>query len=95
MTTGELRYLLRCLDKLGFTFRGHESVTLALGHEHFSRRRFRALVSAVFPDARFGAFEAHYVPGLKGSLALQHFVEEAVERLPPARLLMSYNFAVA
>jgi ubiquinone/menaquinone biosynthesis C-methylase UbiE len=197
LTTGELRYRLRCLDKLGFTFRGHESVldcgcgnggvarlirertrevvaidverfdawsdepglsfrvadaehlpfeestfdvvhskdslhhmespehalaeyrrvlrtdgsaliveanrynpifyphmTLALGHEHFSRRRFRALVSAVFPDARFGAFEAHYVPGLKGGLALQHFVEEALERLPPARSLLSYNFAV-
>jgi demethylmenaquinone methyltransferase/2-methoxy-6-polyprenyl-1,4-benzoquinol methylase len=31
-------------------------MTLALGHEHFTRRRFRALVSAVFPDARFGAF---------------------------------------
>jgi ubiquinone/menaquinone biosynthesis C-methylase UbiE len=70
-------------------------MTLALGHEHFSRRRFRTLVSAVFPDARFGAFEAHYVPGLERALALQHFVEEALERLPPARPLLSYNFAVA
>src|SRR5438046_5196103 len=40
-------------------------MTLALGHEHFSRSRFRALVSATFPSARFGAFEAHYVPRLK------------------------------
>lgn len=70
-------------------------MTLALGHEHFTRRRFRALVRAVFPDARFGAFEAHYVPGLKRALLLQHFVEEALERLPPARRLLSYNFAVA
>jgi ubiquinone/menaquinone biosynthesis C-methylase UbiE len=70
-------------------------MTLALGHEHFSRRRFRALVAAVFPDARFGAFEAHYVPGLKRLLLLQHFVEEALERFPPARPLLSYNFAVA
>jgi ubiquinone/menaquinone biosynthesis C-methylase UbiE len=70
-------------------------MTLALGHEHFSRRRFRALVSAVFPDARFGAFEAHYVPGLNRALAVQHFVEEALERFPPARPLLSYNFAVA
>jgi ubiquinone/menaquinone biosynthesis C-methylase UbiE len=69
-------------------------MTRALGHEHFSRRRFRALVSAVFPHARFGAFEAHYVPGLKRSLVLQHLVEEAVERFPPARRLLSYNFAV-
>jgi len=198
LTTGERRYRLRCLDKLGFTFEGHESVldcgcgnggvarlirervrevvgidveesdawsdepglsfcvadaerlpfedsafdilhskdslhhmdapdralaeyrrvlkpdgaaliieanrynpifyphmTLALGHEHFTRRRFRALVSAVFPDARFGAFEAHYVPGLKRALVLQNSVEEALERFPPARPLLSYNFAVA
>lgn len=70
-------------------------MTLALGHDHFSRRRFRALVSAVFPDARFGAFEAHYVPRLGRLLAVQHFVEETLERFPPARPLLSYNFAVA
>ena len=197
MTTGERRYRLRCLDKLGFAFRGHESVldcgcgnggvarlirdrardvvaidvepfetwsdesglsfrvadaehlpfeaatfdvvhskdslhhmesperalteyrrvlgrngtaliveanrynpifyphmTLALGHEHFSRGRFRALVSAVFPEARFGSFEAHYVPGLTRTLALQNVIEEALERFPPFRPLLSYNFAV-
>jgi ubiquinone/menaquinone biosynthesis C-methylase UbiE len=70
-------------------------MTLALGHEHFTRRRFHALVTAVFPRARFGAFEAHYVPGLKRALALQHALEEALERLPPFRPLLSYNFAVA
>jgi ubiquinone/menaquinone biosynthesis C-methylase UbiE len=37
-------------------------MTLALGHQHFKRSRFRRLVRAVFPRARFGAFEAHYVP---------------------------------
>jgi hypothetical protein len=26
MTTGEQRYRLRCIDKLGFTFRGDESL---------------------------------------------------------------------
>jgi ubiquinone/menaquinone biosynthesis C-methylase UbiE len=70
-------------------------MTLALGHDHFSRPRFRRLVEAVFPRVRFGAFEAHYVPGLDRLLALQHAVEEAVERLPPFRPLLSYNFAVA
>src|SRR5205807_2406221 len=60
-------------------------MTLALGHQHFTRRRFRGLVAGVFPDARFGAFEAHYVPGLNGPA--QHAVEEAVERLPPRRPL--------
>jgi SAM-dependent methyltransferase len=69
-------------------------MTLALGHEHFSLRRFRALVSAVFPDARFGAFEAHYVPGMRRGLALQHAIEEGLERFPPFRPLLSYNFAI-
>jgi ubiquinone/menaquinone biosynthesis C-methylase UbiE len=70
-------------------------MTRALGHEHFSRRRFRELVGAVFPQARFGSFEAHYVPGLGRAVAVQHLVEEALERLPPFRPLLSYNFAVA
>jgi SAM-dependent methyltransferase len=70
-------------------------MTVALGHQHFSRRRFRALVSAVFPAARFGGFEAHYVPGLRRGLVVQHAVEEALERFPPFRPFLSYNFAVA
>jgi ubiquinone/menaquinone biosynthesis C-methylase UbiE len=70
-------------------------MTLALGHDHFTRRRFRAMVRATFPHARFGAFEAHYAPPLNRVLGLQHAVEEALERLPPFRPLLSYNFAVA
>jgi ubiquinone/menaquinone biosynthesis C-methylase UbiE len=70
-------------------------MTLALGHQHFSRRQFRRLVSGIFPDARFGAFEAHYVPGLGRAVALQNLVEETLERLRPFRPLLSYNFAVA
>ena len=70
-------------------------MTLTLGHQHFTRRRFRALVTEAFPHARFGAFEAHYVPPLERALALQNLVEEALERLPPFRRLLSYNFAVA
>jgi ubiquinone/menaquinone biosynthesis C-methylase UbiE len=70
-------------------------MTLALGHEHFSRGRFRALVRTVFPHARFGAFEAHYVPRLNRELLrLQHAVEEGLERFPPFRALLSYNFAI-
>lgn len=70
-------------------------MTLALGHEHFSRNRFRELVTTAFLQARFGSFEAHYVPRLERGLALQHAVEEALERLPPFRPFLSYNFAVA
>jgi ubiquinone/menaquinone biosynthesis C-methylase UbiE len=70
-------------------------MTLARGHEHFTRARFRALVTTVFPDARFGAFEAHYAPPLNRVLRLQHAIEETLERLRPFRGLLSYNFAVA
>ena len=75
------------------TFYAH--MTLALGHEHFTRARFHALVNAAFPGVRFGAFEAHYAPPLDRLPALQHAVEEALERLPPFRPLLAYNFAVA
>ena len=39
--------------------------------------------------------EAHYAPPLNRVLGLQHVVEEALERFPPFRPLLSYNFAVA
>jgi SAM-dependent methyltransferase len=32
-------------------------MTKMLGHEHFPRKRFHALVRSAFPDARFGRFE--------------------------------------
>jgi SAM-dependent methyltransferase len=70
-------------------------MTIALGHDHFTRRRFYALVRAAFPAVRFGAFEAHYVPSLNRLLRLQDATEEALERLPPFRPFLSYNFAVA
>jgi ubiquinone/menaquinone biosynthesis C-methylase UbiE len=70
-------------------------MTLALGHDHFTRRRFRALVRAAFPAARFGAFEAHYAPQLARLPRLQRAVEDGLERLRPLRPLLSYNFAVA
>lgn len=70
-------------------------MTLALGHEHFTRGRFRTLVKREFPAARFGAFEAHYVPQLNHALKLQHALEEGLEHFPPFRPLLSYNFAVA
>jgi SAM-dependent methyltransferase len=70
-------------------------MTVALGHEHFTRRTFRDLVRHVFRDIRFGGFEAHYVPPLEHFPGVQHAVEELVERVPPLRPLLSYNFAVA
>jgi SAM-dependent methyltransferase len=70
-------------------------MTLALGHQHFTRKRFRTLVRGPFPNARFGAFEAHFAPPLNRTLGLQHALEEILERLPPFRPFLSYNFAVA
>jgi ubiquinone/menaquinone biosynthesis C-methylase UbiE len=70
-------------------------MTLALGHQHFKRSRFRRLVRAVFPRVRFGAFEAHYVPLLEPVPAVQEVLEETLEKLPPFGPLLSYNFAVA
>jgi ubiquinone/menaquinone biosynthesis C-methylase UbiE len=70
-------------------------MTLALGHDHFARPRFRRLVETVFSRVRFGAFEAHYLPGLDRLSSLQNAAEEALERLPPFQPLLSYNFAVA
>jgi ubiquinone/menaquinone biosynthesis C-methylase UbiE len=68
-------------------------MTKLLGHEHFSQARFRALVGTVFGDARFGAFEAHYLPRGDRLLTLQDALENVVERLPAFPL--SYNYAVA
>lgn len=70
-------------------------MTLVLGHQHFTRTRFRSLVQTVFTEARFGSFEAHYAPPLNRALRLQNAIEETLERLRPFRPLLSYNFAVA
>ena len=66
-----------------------------LGHEHFSRSHFRSLVSRAFPVARFGSFEAHYVPHADRILWLQQGVEQSLEHVPGISHLLSYNFAVA
>jgi ubiquinone/menaquinone biosynthesis C-methylase UbiE len=70
-------------------------MTLVRRHDHFNRERFLGLVQEVFPGARIGSFEAHYVPGVRRLLKVQHAVEETLERARPFRRLLSYNFAVA
>jgi uncharacterized membrane protein YkvA (DUF1232 family) len=71
------------------------NMTLARGHQHFTRGLFRRLVRAVFPRARFGAFEAHYAPPLERVLGVQNAIEEMLERFAPARPMLAYNYAVA
>jgi len=70
-------------------------MTLVRRHQHFTHRRFRELVAGAFEDVRFGAFEAHFVPGADSVLGLQNAVEEGFERLRFLRPLLSYNYAVA
>jgi ubiquinone/menaquinone biosynthesis C-methylase UbiE len=70
-------------------------MTRLLGHEHFSRSRFRELIAERFPSARLGSFEAHYVPWGDRLLPLQRVVEDGLERIPGFGRLLSYNFAVA
>jgi ubiquinone/menaquinone biosynthesis C-methylase UbiE len=69
-------------------------MTRALGHEHFTRSHFNDLVNSTFPGARFGAFEAHYVPPLNRFPRLQLAVEDGLAKVPPFRPFLSYNFAV-
>ena len=69
-------------------------MTVVRRHAHFTRGRFHELVRSAFPWARFGSFDAHYVPGADRLLGLQNLVEEGTERLPLMRALASYNFAV-
>ena len=69
-------------------------MTLVRRHQHFTLRRFEALVSGAFDDVRFGGFEAHFVPGMSRVLSLQNAVEEALERRGRLRPLLSYNYAV-
>jgi ubiquinone/menaquinone biosynthesis C-methylase UbiE len=70
-------------------------MTLVRRHQHFTRRRFHDLVLSVFPEARLGAFEAHFVPGATRVLGLQERAEDALERVQLFDPLLSYNFAVA
>jgi ubiquinone/menaquinone biosynthesis C-methylase UbiE len=70
-------------------------MTLVRRHDHFTRDRFRSLVTAAFPTARFGAFEAHYVPGATRLLGVQERLENALEHVPRVQRLLAYNFAVA
>jgi SAM-dependent methyltransferase len=69
--------------------------TRMLGHEHLGQSHFRELVAAVFPEARFGVFEAHYVPFAERAIRFQQAVEETLVRIPGFGRLASYNFAVA
>jgi len=70
-------------------------MTKMLGHEHFTRKRFHSLVRSAFPNARFGTFEARFLPQAERILKVQEAVENTLERLPGYSRLVAYNYAVA
>ena len=70
-------------------------MTLMLGHQHFRRPAFRALVSRTFPDARFIQFEAHVYPvSAAWVLRVVGLFESAVAVIPGVRRLAAYNAAI-
>jgi ubiquinone/menaquinone biosynthesis C-methylase UbiE len=70
-------------------------MTKMLGHEHFTTKTFESLVDHAFPKARFGSFEARFIPQAERLLKLQEAVENLLERVPGYSRLVAYNFAVA
>jgi len=70
-------------------------MTLMLGHQHFRRPAFYALVRRVFPDARFIQFEAHVYPvSAAWALRVLYGFESAVDVIPGVRRLAAYNAAI-
>jgi ubiquinone/menaquinone biosynthesis C-methylase UbiE len=70
-------------------------MTLMLGHQHFRRPFFRALIRRRFPQARFMQFEAHVYPFAAPALVgLARGVENLIRVTPGIRRLASYNAAI-
>jgi ubiquinone/menaquinone biosynthesis C-methylase UbiE len=70
-------------------------MTLMLGHQHFRRPVFRALVRRRFPQAHFAYFEAHVYP-FSGPrfVRLAQGIESLIRVTPGLRRLASYNAAI-
>ena len=70
-------------------------MTLMLGHQHFRRPVFRALVRRRFPHARCLQFEAHVYPFAAPALVgLARGLENLIRVTPGIRRLSSYNAAI-
>ena len=70
-------------------------MTKSLGHQHFTQKQFISLVKSVFPNAKLGAFEAHFYPYLPGfALALLAKVEKIISRIRILNPILSYNYFV-
>jgi hypothetical protein len=103
---GELRHRLRSIEELGYTFRGDrrllDSGCGTQGVARLLHDRVREVIavdvepSPAWHDETGLIFHAaHYALPLNRALWLRHRVEELLERMPPFRPPLSYNFAVA
>jgi glycosyltransferase involved in cell wall biosynthesis len=86
LTAGERRYRLRCLDKLAFTFRGHESVLDCCGGRYSDPGKLKAylatglsiVVTDVPPNARKLTSEAGTEIANDGPAALADAISRAL-----------------
>ena len=70
-------------------------MTLMLGHQHFRRPVFEALIRRTFPDARLIWVEAHVYPfSMPVLLMVARGIETAIAVTPGIRRLASYNAAI-
>ncbi len=71
-------------------------MTLMLGHQHFTRSKFKRIVSTIFPEAEFGCFECRVYPINNLFIRkLCHKFEDVVENIPLFDKFLTYNYAIA
>ncbi len=102
---GQLRYRVRCIDKLGRAFRGDEKLLDAGcgdgGVARLLRERVKEVVGvdveavAAWRGKSGLTFTVANAERLPFDDVAQNLIEEAVESFPPFRPFPSYNFAVA
>ena len=63
----------------------------ALGHDHFTQRYFKSIISEIFPDFKFKAYETHYYPAKW--LRFWKIYEYLMDKFSPKQFL-AYNTAI-
>jgi len=71
-------------------------MTKMRGHEHFSQKKFKHLISKRFHQVSFRQFESHYIPCPSHTLfrVLTSCLEKTFEVTPLLNKFQSYNIAV-
>lgn len=69
-------------------------MTLFLGHQHFTRAKFRRIVSGIFPEAQFGCFECRVYPTNNRFIRnICHAFENIIEKCYFFNQFLTYNYA--